>query len=105
MCHAQRAKGPENIDGSALPAAGAQRPQPRSGPGAPTTLTNLSGNTNVREVSFIGREGKAELWEVESFLEVRAVAAGAQLHLGHSDSCTALRLSLSRLVKEKQMLP
>ena len=48
---------------------------------------------------------KAELWEVESFLEVRAVAAGAQLHLGHSDSCTALRLSLSRLVKEKQMLP
>lgn len=63
--HAQRAKAPD-IDGSALP-AGAQRPQPRSGPGAPTTpQANLSGNTNVREVSFIGREGKAELWEGES---------------------------------------
>lgn len=35
-----------------------------SGPGAPTTLTNLRGNTDVREVSFTGSEGEAELWEV-----------------------------------------
>lgn len=48
---------------------------------------------------------KAELWGMGRFLEVRAVAADAQLHLGHPGSGTALHLSLSRLVKEKQMLP